>query len=91
MIYTESLTNNEINFRLYFPPVKRRKANAQKNIVEGMSFDIFTDLTKLPENLKTDKIYNEWLLKLNDLFYKEKHDEYICLKKADDFIANKYK
>ena len=34
-----------------------------------MSFDIFIDLSKLPENIKTDKIYNEWLLKLNDWPY----------------------
>ncbi len=90
-IKNESITNKKINFRLYFPVVKKTKAKPLITIVDETDFDLFVKLSGIPSDLKINKIYLEWYEELKKLFYKKKNSEYKSFLLADEFIVKKYK
>ncbi len=91
LVFAESLENKDINFRFYFPPVKRNPKKGPKSIISEMTFESFVRFSKLPDTLKTEKIYKEWLLKIEDLYFKQKTNETECFIKTDEFIEGKFK
>ena len=89
-IKNESVENEKINFRLYFPSIKNKKTIRAKTIVDEMDFDIFVEFSKLPVELKINKIYLEWEKELKKLFFKKRISELQSLKQADEIILKKY-
>ena len=90
-IKNESITNKNINFRLYFPVITSQKTKPLITIVDETDFDLFVKLSGIPSDLKTNKIYLEWYEELKRLFYKKKNSEYKSFLLADEFIVKKYK
>lgn len=91
LVFAESLEDKDINFRFYFPAVKKNVKKAPKSIISEMTFESFVRFSKLPDALKTENIYEEWLLKIKILYFKEKTNETECFIKTDEFIEGKYK
>jgi len=89
-VKNESLENKKINFRLYFPSVKNKKTIRALTIIDEMDFDIFVEFSKLPVELKINKIYLEWEKELKNLFFKKRISELQSLKQADEIILKKY-
>ena len=89
-VKNESVENKKINFRLYFPSIKNKKIIRAKTVVDEMDFDIFVEFSKLPDELKINKIYLEWEKELRKLFFKKRISELQSLKQADEIILKKY-
>ncbi len=87
----ESLQNEKINFRFYFPAIKVKKNPPAKTIVDEMDFDIFVKLSDIPSDLKINKIFLLWFEELKVLFYKKRISEFKSLQLADEFIINNHK
>jgi len=89
-VKNESVENKKINFRLYFPTVKAKRRPSALTIIDEMDFDVFVEFSKLPVELKVNKIYLDWEKELKNLFFKKRISELQSLKQADEIILKKY-
>lgn len=56
-----------------------------------IDFNTFKTVSKLPENLKTKKIYIEWSGHFDYYYYRERHGEGESIHYADSVISKNHK